>query len=308
MSPMDDSYLEYPRRARGMDHDRYPWIPWPERTRPTWPGGARIALFVVPTLEWFPLDMPKAPFEVPGGMRTPYPDLRHYSLRDYGNRVGFFRFIRLFEELGVTPSVAVNAAIADRYPRLLREVTSRGWEVIAHGVDMGHLHHGELDRETEARWIDQTLQTLRNASGQDVLGWLSVAKSQSHHTPDLLAERGVRYVCDWNNDDLPYAMKTAHGPLWTLPHPHLTSDLHVIHHYKQTEASWVRQVCDGFNVLHREATDGGRVVGISLHPWLTGQPHRIGAVREALSHCLGQTEVWATGARELFEAAQEQLA
>jgi len=307
MSTLDDRYLAYDKRRYGMDHERYGWQPWPERTKPRWPGDAKVALFVVPSLQWFPLDMTNHPFEVPGGMRTPYPDLRHYSLRDYGNRVGFYRFIRVFEELGVQPSVAVNAAIAERYPRLLREVSSRGWEVIAHGVDMGHVHHGELDRETEAEWIAHALDVLRKATGQDVRGWLSIAKSESRHTPDLLTARGVDYTCDWNNDDLPYPMRTESGPLWTLPHPHLTSDLHVLEHFKQTEESWVRQVCDHFDVMRREAGDGGRLVGLSLHPWITGQPHRIGAVREALAHCLARDDVWMATCSELIDHCRDAL-
>ena len=111
MTTLDDDYLAYPKRGYGMDHDRYGWTPWPKRARPRWPGGAKVALFVVPALEWFPLDMPSEPFAVPGGMRTPYPDLRHYSLRDYGNRVGFYRYLKLFDALGVRTTNHVAAGI-----------------------------------------------------------------------------------------------------------------------------------------------------------------------------------------------------
>ncbi len=112
-------YLEYPKRRHGMDHDRYEWSMLRERKPVTWPGGARIALWVVPALEFFPLDQPAEPFKAPGGMVTPYPDLRHYTLRDYGSRVGIFRIMKVLDGLGIRASVAVNAAISERYPFLI---------------------------------------------------------------------------------------------------------------------------------------------------------------------------------------------
>ena len=147
---LPEEQLAYPLRRYGMDHDLYDWSILPQRKPVVWPNDARVALWVVPALEWFPLNMKGAPFKPPGAMQTAYPDLRHYSLRDYGNRVGIFRIMQALERHGIRASVAVNAAVAVRYPSLLKECTRRGWEIIANGLDMDHLHHAGLPAEQEA--------------------------------------------------------------------------------------------------------------------------------------------------------------
>src|SRR5258708_11204746 len=114
--PLD--YLEYAKRRYGMDHERYPWSMLPRRNKVSWPGGARIALMVVPALEWFPLDMKGKPFKPPGAMVTPYPDLRHYTLRDYGNRVGVFRVMKALDRFGIRPPGAFKAGRAALQPPL----------------------------------------------------------------------------------------------------------------------------------------------------------------------------------------------
>jgi len=296
-------HLEYGQRHYGMDHDRYDWSILPQRAPVTWPHGARVALWVVPALEWFPLDMKGVPFKPPGAMQTAYPDLRHYTLRDYGNRVGIFRIMQALERHQIRASVAVNAAVAVRYPSLIRECTQRGWEVIANGLDMDHLHHGGLDVETERGWVTQTLQILRQASGQPVRGWLSPAKSESFATPDLLREAGVDYVCDWVNDDMPYAMRAGGGTLHAMPHPIDIDDTTILVQNHHTEDDFRDQLIDHFDVLYREARpDDGRVMAISLHPWVIGQPYRIRALEEALEHIMRHRGVWAGTGAQILDA------
>ncbi|MGA1319121.1 MAG: polysaccharide deacetylase family protein, partial [Rubrivivax sp.] len=216
-SPLPADYLDYPLRRHGMDHDRYDWTQLHQRKGVAWPGGARIALWVTVALEWFPLDMKGQPFKPPGAMQTAYPDLRHYTLRDYGNRVGIYRVMQALQRHGIRASTAMNAAVAARYPSLVRDVREAGWEIVAKGLDMDHLHHGGLPVDEERSLIARTLQILREAAGGPVRGWLSPAKSQSHATPDLLAEAGLDYLCDWVNDDMPYAVRTVTGAIGNTP-------------------------------------------------------------------------------------------
>ena len=173
---LPDAHLEYPLRRYGMDHSHYDWSMLSKRKPVQWPGGARVALWVVPALEWFPLNMKGVPFKPPGAMMTAYPDLRHYTLRDYGNRVGIFRIMQALAKHQIRASVAVNAAVALRYPSLIQACTGQGWEVIANGLDMDHLHHAGLAPDDEAQLISSTLAILRQASGQPVRGcrWCQV--------------------------------------------------------------------------------------------------------------------------------------
>lgn len=306
-------YLKYPKRRYGMDQDRYEWSILPRRKPVTWPGGARIALWIVPTLEFFPLDQPGKPFKAPGGMVTPYPDLRHYTLRDYGNRVGVWRVFDALSKRGLKASVAVNSRLAERNPLLVEAVVERDWEVMAGGVDMGRLHYGGMDEAAEREQVAECLDILRTLSGQPVTGWLSPAKSESERTPDLLAEAGIEYLCDWESDDMPFPMRTASGPLTAMPHSLELDDQTILFGYKHTEREFADQIADAFDTLWAEAAppdeggQGGRILCLSLHPWVSGQPHRIGFLEQALDRLAGHRGVWtATGADILAEWKRQQ--
>lgn len=298
---LPDGYLQYPHRHYGMDHDRYEWSILPRRKPVQWPGGARIALSVVTALEWFPLDMSNKPFAPPGAMVTSYPDLRHYTLRDYGNRVGIYRLMREFDARNIKATAAVNAAVATRYPSLMQEVRQRGWEVMAHGTDMAHLHHGGLDQAREGELIDQALAAL-TVSGP-VRGWLSPAKGESFATPDLVRARGLEYICDWDNDDMPYAMRTDSGTLYAMPHSPDIDDFSILIRNHHSEREFTEQLIDQFDVLHDEAAkQGGRILSIALRPWIVGQPYRMAALTAALDHMLRKGGVWPATCSQILEA------
>jgi peptidoglycan/xylan/chitin deacetylase (PgdA/CDA1 family) len=296
-------YLSYAHRRYGMDHDRYGWSILPRRQPVRWPGGARIALWVVPALEWFPLDMKGKPFKPPGALMTSYPDLRHYTLRDYGNRVGIFRVMKALERLGIRASVAVNAAVAVRYPSLVEACVARGWEVIGNGLDMDHLHYEGLPKDEERKLVDNSLAILRRVSGQKIRGWLSPARSESFSTLDLVASAGIDYVCDWVNDDMPYAMRSESRSIHSLPLSNDIDDYTVLVQNRHSEDSYAQQVCDQFDVLYKESeTQGGRILALSLHPWAIGQPYRIGALEQALTHIMGHRGVWPATGSEILDA------
>lgn len=301
------NYLEYPLRRYGMDHERYDWSPVSKRKPVTWPGNARIALWVVCALEWFPLDMKGQPFKPPGAMQTSYPDLRHYTLRDYGNRVGIFRVMQALERHGIRATATVNAAVAVRYASLVKACLDRDWEIAANGLDMDHLHHGGLDEAQERTWIEQTLRILRDATGGAVRGWLSPAKSESFNTPDLVREAGIEYLCDWGNDDMPYALRTRAGALTAMPHPIDIDDYTILVQNHHTEDDFRDALIDQFDMLYGEATpENGRVMAISLHPWIIGQPYRIGALEQALSYIMRHRGVWAAPGAEILDAWKAQ--
>ena len=304
---MPPEYLKYDKRRYGMDHERYAWSQMHTRPPVTWPDGARVALWVVPALEWFPLDMKGKPFKAPGAMLNSYPDLRHYTLRDYGNRVGIFRIMQALDARGIKASVATNAAVALRYPALVKACVARGWEVLANGLDMDHLHYGGIDAAEEQRLVTETLAILRRASGQKVRGWLSPAKSESYATPDLIAAAGCDYLCDWVNDDMPYAFNTASGPVTAMPHSCDIDDYQILINNHHTEDDFRDALVDQFDQLYREsAHQGGRIMSVSLHPWITGQPYRIGALEAALDHIMSRRGVWPATGADIVDAWKKQ--
>lgn len=307
MSGLPEDYLSTPLRRYGMDHERYDWSMLPERKPVKWPNGARIAVWIIPALEWFPLNMKGQPFKPPGAMQTAYPDLRHYTLRDYGNRVGIYRIMEALTRRNMKVSVAINAAIAARTPSLVRECADLGWEIIAHGRDMDHLHHGGMAEEEERLLVIDSIKRLEDCSGQKIVGWLSPAKSESFITPDLISEAGLKYLCDWVNDDLPYVMRTRKGSVISMPHPIDIDDYTILVQNHHTEDDFRDALIDQFNFLYKESSpEAGRIMAISLHPWVIGQPYRISALEQALDHINRHAAVWSATGAEILNAWSSQ--
>jgi peptidoglycan/xylan/chitin deacetylase (PgdA/CDA1 family) len=236
-------------------------------------------------------------------MTMPYPDLRHFTLRDYGNRVGIYRFFDAFKRYGIQPTFAINAQLAERYPVLLRDVLEHGGEVLGHSWNMDTPHAGGLDEAVEADTIRRSLDRLRAITGQPVRGWLSPGRLESPNTPELLKSQGIEYFCDWVNDDMPYAFHTRHGDLWAMPLPTEIEDRFVIMDNQHAEASWAQQVIDAGQMLLAEARqEGGRILSLSIHPWVLGQPHRIKHLETVLEALSGEPEVWCAGAGEILDS------
>lgn len=297
--------FDYPVRRYGMDHDRYDWSLLQRRSRVDWPDGKRIALWITVAVEHFPLDDDGQPFKLPGAVSKPYPDLQTYSWRDYGNRVGIYRVMKALDRFGITADWAVNGAVAQMLPGLMRDIDARGEEVIAHGWDMGSPHYGGMHTGEESALIDQTLDALGGTISSPICGWMSPAKSQSAATLDLLAEAGMNYCCDWPNDEMPYAMHTKPAGLTAMPHTSEMDDHKVIVALKHHESVFFDQVMDQYRFLSREAEkDGSRILSLNLHPWVIGQSHRIGLLErilEALSRC---DDVWSTSGSAILDCWQ----
>ena len=303
--PLDPSYLEYPHRSYGMDHDRYDWSMLADRKPVQWPEGKTLALWVNVAVQYFPLNQAGKPFAPVGGMTTAYPDLRHYTLREYGNRVGIFRCLKAFDRYNVKPTFAVSARLAERAPYRLRRLVERGDEIMCHGWHMDAPHYGGLAAGDEAIMMERALDTLRAATGQPVAGWLSPSKSQSENTPDLLVEHDVKYMCDWINDELPYTFRTSAGDIVAMPLSTELEDRFIMQANLHSESEYADQVMDAFDYLYAEAAEqGGRMLALSIHPWMLGQPHRIGKLEQVLEYITGHEGVWSASAGEICAAWQ----
>jgi len=303
---LDPAYLEYAARRRGMDHDLYPYSNLFERRPIQWPGGAKVAVCCVVSLEWFPMTPNDKPFRAPGHMQTAYPDYRHYTAREYGTRVGFYRLLDAFAAAGVRASIATNAAIAERYPQIIADVIGGGHEIVAHSTDMNGTIASGLPEAEERALIAQSVAALERATGTKPRGWLSIARSQSWNTPRLLAEAGFDYVCDWPNDELPYRMTTPAGGIVNLPLNHELSDRQVIAVQQHSADSYAEQLRDAFLWLEREAERfGGRMLPLHLIPYIIGLPYQIAAL-EGLLTWLRDRGAWFARGDELLDAWEAQ--
>ena len=290
---LDPAYLTYPHRREGMDHSLYPYQPLSERPPVNWPEGAPIALWITLALEFFPLTPNDGPVRAPGHMVTPWPDLRSFTVRDYGNRVGVFRILDRLKAYGLKASVPFSTALLEHAPGLAEAVLEGGHELIAHGADMNNLHVGDLDRDREAHWIAAARDRLKAFTGQAPKGWLSPGRFETRHTPSLVAGAGFSYLCDWMNDDMPYRMTTENGPITVMPHTQELEDRHTLTALGQPLTAWSSCVLDATRTYRGEATKaGGRVLHIGLTPYVIGQPFRIKALETLLEQLIENGGIW----------------
>jgi len=284
--------------AYRMDHGHYAWSPLPARERLAWPDGARIAVTFVVSLGHYEADPPVGAFDPPthrSPLRImPPPDYPTVTHREYGHRVGIFRLFEAFAARGIRATAAVDALTAERYPGLVTECARRGWEIAAHGIGQRRAITAEMSESDERAYIRGALDAVGRAAGAAPRGWWSPERSESPRTPDLLAEAGVDYLCDWANDDQPYLIGPADRPLVSLPLMQEISDVDLHWARRATMARWAAVVGEAFDTLYRE---GGRVFALPLHPWCIGQPFRMKYLEQVLAHVSTHAGVWAaTGA------------
>ncbi len=281
---LDASYLDYPKRRHGMDHDYYPYSNLFDRKPVQWPGDKKLMIWPVISLEYFPMVPNDNPFRAPGHMQTAYPDYRHYTAREYGTRIGIYRLLGAFEKVGAKISVATNSVIAQRYPQLIEDIISGGHEIIAHSTDMNGTIASGLAEADEKALIEGSLTALEKVIGTRPRGWLSIARSQSFNTAKLLAEAGVDYMCDWANDELPYAFQTDSGAITNIPLNHELSDRQIINVQQQSVDSYAQQMTDAANWLLAEAEqNGGRMLPMHLTPYIMGLPYRISSFEKLIA-------------------------
>lgn len=300
--PVPDEYLDYPRRAYGSDQARYPWRLSVDRPPIVWPQQAGVACMIVAPLEFHMLDPRGKPFKHPGAMATPYPDLRHFTTRDYGNRVGAFRILRELKTAGLKATFPVNAVLLSRVRPLIEAVLEDGHEIAAYGVDTDHIHWAGLEAGVERRWVEETRAAFDRA-GLKPRTWMSPARHQSFETLDLIAEAGFDVCLDWEQDSVPTAMKTATADVLAVPLSTELDDRMLLCDRRQTEAEWAEQILEATRFLAAETPRyGGQVLGFSLTSYVSGQPFRTWAVRHVMAALAGDSQVWSATASDIADA------
>jgi hypothetical protein len=288
-----------------MDHDHYSWSPLPSRPALRWPDGARLALCVIVLLEHYDFEPPEGTYTLrrpSGGLfPLPFPDYVRLSHREYGHRVGIFRVLRVLERAGVPPTVAVDALTAQHYPWLMSHLRDRGAELVAHGVAASRLITSRMEEAEERATIRESLEALRAVTGETPAGWLSPEGAESARTPRLLAEAGVRYVCDWPNDEQPYPMTVPQGELTALPLFLELDDEFALSHRHLTAERWGQMVVEAAERLHADGATTGRLLVLTVRPWLVGQPFRIGAFETALDEITSWPGVWAAQGHDVVD-------
>lgn len=298
------------QRTFGMDHPHHEWSPIITRPVLRWPGDARVALCVILVLEHMEWEPPAGAFQVAnlagGSAPRAFPDYARLSHREYGHRVGIFRLLDVLEKYGIPATIAMDTLTAENYPYLVRHCIDRGCEIIGHGVSVSRMITSNMSETEEREYIQSSIDSLTKAIGSAPQGWLGPEYGESYRTPRLLADAGIRYVCDWANDEQPFPMTTGDNPFFALPLLYELDDVASLAQRKVTVADYQRRLTESFDVLYEDGAANGRLMALNWHPWLVGQPFRVAAVDQALGHIMGQGAVWAATGSEIIEWYQSQ--
>ncbi len=275
-------------------HGRYDYVPITERADFAWPGGARLAVYLGVNLEHFAFGEGLGAELAPGG---PQPDVLNYAWRDYGNRIGAWRMLEMLDAFDLPATVLANSAIYGYAPALMAAFRARGDEVAGHGRTNSE-RQSEMTEAGERAMIAEATEVIAAAEGRRPLGWLSPWIAESAVTPDLLAEAGYSYTLNWCMDDQPIWMRTRAGPLLSVPYPQELNDIPAIVARKDSATEFAQMIVDGFDeMLDQSAHGPSLVMGIALHPYIVGQPHRLRPLRRALAHIATHRDrVWITHA------------
>jgi len=275
----------------------FPYTPIINRPRYVLPNHAKVAVWIIPNIEFFGLNDP-----MPGNHneRIPreqakIPAVRPWAQREYGNRIGIWRLMDVMEKHNIRGTVALNSDVCEVQPQIIEAAMKLGWEMMGHN-QTNAIRLNEMDPANELDSICKTLNRIEKATGVRPKGWLSSGLSETWNTLDILAEAGVKYVADWTCDDQPFYMTLGNKKLVSIPYSFELNDAPMIYYNKVSTDEFEQMIKRQFDVLYEEGAKTGRVMAICLHPFIIGVPHRIGALDRALKYIKSHSDVWyATG-------------
>ena len=278
-------------------HGRYAYSAITRRRDYSWPGKKRLAVYIGFNVEHFDFG---AGLGAALGPKSPEPDVLNFSWRDYGNRVGVWRCLELFEQLELRVGALINTALYDYCPEVVEAHVKRGDELIGHGHTNSD-RQAELPEEKERELLAYCRERMRKESKVAPRGWLSPWISESFVTPDLLQETGYKYTLNWCHDDQPIEFKTRSGTLWSIPYPQELNDIPMIVARQMDGRDFADVIVDHFDEMLAQSKHEPLVMGIALHPYIVGQPYRLRHLRRALEHVAKENKAWLTTPGEIYD-------
>ena len=260
--------------------DRLPYSAIVDRPPLRLPGGARVAVWVIVNVEVWDIAraMPRTVLPPPMGQPL-LPDLPNWAWHEYGMRVGYWRILDALNAAGVRATLALNGSVCHRYPRVAEAAKSANWEFMGHGLVQQPMHRVE----DQGAAIAATIEAIEAFSGKPPRGWESPGLTETEVTLDLLKSSGIEYVADWVVDDVPVEIATSHGPILSVPYTVELNDIVISLIQNHPSPMLLERGKDQFDRLARDGENGARVMAISVHPYITGVPHRMRYFEELLA-------------------------
>jgi allantoinase len=280
------------------DYGPFDYVPIVQRPRLIWPNDCRLAVWIIPNIEFFPLTQGLAghPFESKGKA----PTVRPWSQRDYGNRIGIWRIMDVLKKFDIRATAALNADICNHHPEIVRAACSLGWEIMGHN-ESNMVRLTALEPDDERNLIVRCASRIAEASGKRPQGWLGAGLAETWHTLNFLIDEGFRYVADWTNDDQPYRMTANGKSIVSIPYSYEINDSPFFYYRNGSIDEFETMIRRQFDVLYDEGVQSGRVMAICLHPFIIGVPHRIRGLEAALRYIHSHDRVWFATGQEIVD-------
>ncbi|MDB5546041.1 MAG: polysaccharide deacetylase [Hyphomicrobiales bacterium] len=262
------------------------------------PNDGRIIVWSIVNYELWDVSRPMARQVIPAPTgQVLLPDVPNWSWHEYGMRVGCWRFFELFKKLNIRPTLSINARVCLDYPRVAGQAREDGWEFMGHAYEQMPIHK----IEDQAGMINKSMDVIEKFTGERPIGWLGPGLTQTYETPDLLTAAGVKYIGDWVYDDEPTVIKTTNGPLVTLPYTVELNDIPMMAVAHHESEYFKTRCCDYFDRLYLEGETRPRVMAIAIHPYISGQPHRIKYLEQVYEHINSHPGVVHMNGKEIYE-------
>ena len=237
------------------------------------PNGARMAVWVIVNVEEWDIKqtMPRTVLTPPAG-GSPMPDIPNWAWHEYGNLVGFWRMLKVFDDYEIPGVLAINGVALAAYLPIVEAAKARNWEFMGHGFTQRNMQKVENERDD----IRKTADVIEAATGKRPRGWLGPGLTETWETPDLLKQEGYEYVADWVLDDQPVWLKTTTtSPIVNVPYTQECNDvaMMLIQHHKASE--YYDRAIDQFEQIYEDSADSARVMALVVHPYIMGAPHRL---------------------------------
>jgi len=278
--------------------ERLPYSAIIDRPRLPLPNNGRIAVWTIVNVEEWSIDypMPRQVLSPPRGEPL-VPDLANWAWHEYGMRVGFWRILETIQSIGQRATLATNGSVCKTYPRIIEAALEANWEIMGHGFLQGPMHKVPDQRQA----IRDTIEAIRSVAGKPPRGWESPGLTETFETPDLLAEEGIEYIADWVVDDQPVEITTTAGPLISVPYTVEVNDIPMMALQQHTSDIFLKRGIDHFDRLYEEGAEHTRIMAISVHPFLSGAPHRIKYLAELYDYILSKPDVCMMTGEEVLD-------
>lgn len=209
------------------------------------------------------------------------PEVANRGWRDYGNRRGLQRLVRMFKAIGI-PATAVINSDAVKLDFVAKALKESGWELGAHGINNSS-GNSKMSRAEEEGVFKQCLDELEAKLGTRPTTWLTPGFSITERTPEIALAAGVTALLDFVDDDVPYDLvhDDSGKRMLCLPYCMETNDFSLVLTKQHDPRQYAQAIEDHVRQLAKESHEA-KVVCLGMHTFVAGTPARVLTLSETL--------------------------